>query len=138
MTAAVVFPTTAWMVMLTAAVMAVVLVMMMAHSCRIVIQAAGEQRFHCRVRIAGYAAVQGDPRLGQCLARAAADTAADQRIHAQIFQEARKRSMAAAVGIHHGGGFYFPFFYFVDFELCCMSKVLEYLSICISNRDFHA
>ena len=67
----------------------------------IVRQVSGKEGLHCLISTAGNTAVQPDPRRGQRLLRASANTAADQRVGAQGIQNAGQRAMAAAAGIHN-------------------------------------
>ena len=71
---------------------------------RIILERAGQERPDRFVRPALHAAQQADAGLGQRGLRAAADAAANQRIHALRRQEARKRPMPAAIGINDPRG----------------------------------
>ena len=105
-----------------------VMLVVAATDIRIILERAGQERPDRFVRPALHAAQQADAGLGQRGLRAAADAAADQRIHALRRQEARKRPMPAAVGINNLRGKDFPVRCFIYFELGGMPKVLEYLS----------
>ena len=79
--------------------MTVALAVMAAKDVRLEHQLARQQSFHRLVRTAIDPAVQGDPRLGQSRLGAAANTAADQGVHALSLQEARQRPVTGAVGV---------------------------------------
>lgn len=79
------------MVVMTAAVLAagvraiaVRVIMMVAADVGIVAEIAAEQSIDCRVRLAAYAAVELDARLGKRSLCAAADASANQGIHAAL------------------------------------------------------
>ena len=103
----------------------------------IVLQAACEQSGHLGVRVSGHAGIELNPRLGQGIAGAAADTAADQHLRAALPQEARQGPVSAAVGIHHPAGDKLAVLHLVKLELLRMAKVLKDLSVFVSNRNFH-
>ena len=89
MTAAVTF-----VVMVVAAVV-VLAVVMIADGVGIIPEIVCQQGVHRRVRIAGGAAVESNAGLRERVARAAADAAADQHIHARALQKRRERAVAA-------------------------------------------
>ena len=111
-------------------------VVMVAVSVGIKGQFPFQQGFHCLVRVSGNAAVKLDSGLGQSVSRAAADAAADQRIHALFFQKAGQGSVSGFAGAYHRGGSDRSFLYFIDFKIFCVSKVLENLSVFIGCRNF--
>lgn len=86
--------------MLTAGVaaLAVGVVVMITADIGIVCKRACQQGFHRCVRFAADAAVELNARFRQRHLSAAADAAADQRVHAVPGQETGQRAVAAAVG----------------------------------------
>ena len=96
--------------------LAVRVLMMVTMHGRVEIQRAVHQRFRRSIRIAADAAEQADACIGQRGLCAAADAAADQRVHAALHQEARQRAVPAAVGIHDFGTDDLPVLYIVELE----------------------
>ena len=121
-----------------AAVVLAALVMVIAHGVRIVVQAALQQRIHRRVRISGHAGIKLDARLSQSHSGAAADSTADQCIHAVSSQKSRQRFMAVAACAHHLGRNHRIVRNLVNLEGLTVPKVLEYLLILICYRNFHS
>ena len=75
---------------LAAVMMSVVLVtVVVAVGLLAVFERARQQGPDGIVRAPGYAAAELDPSMGQCLLCAAADAAADERIHSQVGKKAR-------------------------------------------------
>jgi len=68
---------------------------------------------------------------------AAADAAADERVHAVLHQEARQRAVAAAIGVDHFGGDDPVTVDLIDLELLGVAKVLEDLAVFVGNCNFH-
>lgn len=114
-----------------------VMLMMAALDIRVILQRTGQERLNCRVCVALHAAEQTDIGFCQRHLRAAADAAADQRIHALCRQKARQSAMTATVGIYNLRRKDFAVLCFIYFELSSVSKMLEYLSILISDCNFH-
>ena len=77
------------------AALAVGVVVMITADVGIVCKRACQQGVHRRVRFAADAAVELDTGLRQCHLGTAADTAANQGIHAPLHQEASQRAVAA-------------------------------------------
>ena len=115
----------------------VLIVMVSADRIRIIQQGACQQGGDLFVRLAGYSRIQGNSRLRQSCTGAAADTAADQCIHAVRLKKSSQSPVAAASGIHNLGRSDLSVGYRVDFKLSGMSEMLEYLSVLISDCDFH-
>ena len=107
------------------------------HCIGIIVQAAAQQSLHLSVRISGSAGKQLDASLGQGIAGAAADTAANQGLHPVGSQESRQGPVAAAVGVHYLSGHYLAVLHLIDLELLRVPKMLKYLSIVISYCDLH-
>ena len=87
------------------AALAVGVVVMITADVGIVCKRACQQGVHRRVRFAADAAVELDTGLRQCHLGTAADTAANQGIHAPLHQEASQRAVAEieAEGTHMSG-----------------------------------
>ena len=115
-----------------------VMLMMAALDIRVILQRTGQKRLDSRVCAALHTAQQADIRFCKCGLRTAADTAANQRIHALRREKACKRAMAAAVGVHNLRRKDFPILDFIYFELGGMTKMLEYLAVLISDCNFNA
>lgn len=114
-----------------------VMLMVAALDIRVILQRTGQERLYRCVCISLHAAEQTDIRFCQRHLCTAADTAADQRIHALRRKEACQRAMAAAIGIYDLRREDFPILRFIYFELSSVSKMLEDLAILISDCDFH-
>lgn len=110
---------------------------MAALDIRVILQRTGQEGLNGRVCVSLYAAEQTDICFCQRHLRAAADAAADQCIHALRRKEACQRAMAAAIGIYDLRREDFPILCFIYFELSSVSKMLEDLTILISDCDFH-
>ena len=94
----------------------------------------GRYGFVCRTL---HAAVQGDAGLSQSHLRAAADTAADQRIDALSLQKSGQRAMAAAHRVDDFCTDDCTVFYFVNLKLFRVAEMLENLALFICNCNFH-
>lgn len=114
------------------------LVVMIAGHIAVHGQSALQQLLHHCVGAAGRACVYRDARLGQRLARAAADAAADQHLHTLGLQKARQRTVALAIGVHHLAAGDLLALGLIQLELLGVAKVLEYVAVFVSNRDFHS
>ena len=123
--------------MITAVALVVVLSVVAAHHMGVIGQRSGSQRLCRLVRVAGYTAIQLDACCCQRRLGAAADTAADQRVHVQRAQNACQCAVAAAVGIYHLGRYDLPVFRVVDLELLRVAKVLKNFSVFVSDRNSH-
>ena len=119
------------------AALTVLVVVVIAADIRIVAEISGQQRMDSRVGITADTAEEPDARLCQRLLRAAADAAADERVHTVLHQEASQRTMAAAVGIDHFGSDDPVAVDLIDLELLGVAKVLEDLAVCVGNCNFH-
>lgn len=114
-----------------------VMLMMAALDIRVVLQRTRQERLYDSICVALHTAQQTDIRFCECGLRTAANAAADQRIHALRRKKACKRAMTAAVGVHNLRRKDFPILGFIYFELGGMTKMLEYLTVLISDCDFH-
>lgn len=127
------------MVVMTAVtIMPMFMVMVMAAGrMGIETQTAGQISCHGFVRVTGYAAENLDIRILQSKPCAGTNAAADQNIHAQAFQKTGQRTVAAAIGLHHPGGYDVAFLRLIKLKSGSMTKVLEHAARFIGNRDFH-
>lgn len=122
---------------LTAAVVAILMMVMAALNVGIELQFSRQQRLHRRIRIAGNTAVQLNPSLSQRRLCTAPNTAADQRIHAINLQKSGQCSMPASVGLQKQFADHRPIFHFIQFKPLRVTKMLKNLPILIGNRNFH-
>ena len=122
---------------ISAAVFARLVVVMVAVNLRIVAETSRQQRLHRIVGAAGHAAIEPDARIRQRRLRAAANAAADQCVGPMPKQEACQRAMSAVAGIHHLCGSDLAVLHLIQLKLCRMSKMLINLPILIGYRDFH-
>ena len=87
--------------------------------------------------VALHAADQTDIGLRKRCLCAAANAAADQRIHTKLCQQAGQRTVTAAVRIHHLCMQQLAAGYLVQLKLLRVAKMLENLSVFIGNCDLH-
>ena len=118
------------------AALAVGVVVMITADIGIVCKCACQQGVHRRVRLAADAAVELDTGLRQCHLGTAADTAANQGIHAPLHQKSRQCAVAAAVGVHHFLPDDLAVCHLIELELLRVAEVLKDLTVFISNCDF--
>lgn len=104
---------------------------------RIKYQRIIQKCLHLLIRISLYAREQLDSRRCQRISGAAADSAANQNIHAVSFQKARQASVSLTVGVYYRRRHDFSAFRLINFEFFAMSKVLKYLFIFVSDCNFH-
>ena len=114
-----------------------VMLMMAALDIRIIRKRTGQKCLNRRICVALHTAKQTDIRFCQRHLCATADAAADQCIHALRRQKARQRAITAAVGIYNLRRKDFAVLRFIYFELSGVSKMLEDLTILISDCNFH-
>ena len=81
--------------------MAFTVIMVRAVHIRIKRQRTVQESLHCLISIALHTADQTDIGLRKRCLCAAANAAADQRIHTELCQQAGQRTVTAAVRIHH-------------------------------------
>jgi hypothetical protein len=101
------------------------------------VQRTADQLHYRGIRVSADTAEQPDPGSGQHLLRAAANPAADQRIHSVCGKESCKRAVTAAVGIGHPAGGNLTVFHRINFELLRVPKVLKNPAVFISDCNFH-
>ena len=111
--------------------------MMAAAYFRIIIQVSAYETAYRFICIPAYAAEQLNSGGCKCCLGSAADTAANQGIHAPLHQEASQRAVAAAVGVHHFLPDDLAVRHFIELELLRVAEVLENLTVFIGNCDFH-
>ena len=120
-----------------AAGMAFAVIMVRAVHIGIKRQRTVQERLHCLIGIALHTADQTDIGLRKRCLCAAANAAADQRIHTELCQQAGQRTVTAAVRIHHLCMQQLAAGYLVQLKLLRVAKMLENLSVFIGNCDFH-
>ena len=114
------------------------LAVMTAHHIRIIIQTSCQERSHLSVCISTGAAKQLNTRRCKCISCTAADTSTDQHIHALLCKKSAQSTMTLSIGIYNFRGNDFAVFYFINFKLFCMPKMLEHLTIIISYCNLHS
>lgn len=121
----------------TAGVALAVVMMVVTGGALAEIQPACQQRGNGIIRRTLHTGIQFDARLGQGGLSAAANAAADQRIHLMLHQETSQRTVSAAIGAQHHAGGYRAIFHHVQLELGRVPEVLEYLSVFIGHCNTH-
>ena len=119
-----------------AALMALAVVMV-AVGVAAVAERARQQGLHRRVRAALHACVELYARLGQGHARAAAQAAADEGVHAVGAQEAGQGPVAKAARGQDGAVDDLAVLDVVELELLGVAKVLEHAAVFVSDCYFH-
>lgn len=104
---------------------------------RIISQRAHQQRFHSIIRIAGNTAIQFDAGRSQRHLSTAANTAANQDIHAIRAQKTCQGAMTASVCTHYLRLHNSTVDHFIYFELLRVPKMLKYRTVLIRYRNFH-
>ena len=117
---------------------AMVMVVMAALHIGIEVQFVFQESSHSGIRISGYSAIKLDTCRRQSSLSATADTAADQNIGTQRIQDSGQRAVSASVGVHNLGSNHTSILYVIDLELCGVTKVLENLSVLVSNCNSHS
>ena len=115
----------------------VMMAMVVALGVGVILQRSLRQRPGRCIRRAGHAAVEFDPRLGQCVLCAHTDAAADQCIRLRRFQEACQRAVTAAVGGNDLLRDDYAVLHVVELELLSVTEMLEDLSVFVSDCDSH-
>lgn len=113
-----------------------IVVMVIAVGAGILRENAGEQLGDRLIRGAGDAGIELDIGVIQRDLRAHADAAANQRIHALRGEETGERAMTAALRRDDGTD-HLAVLHFVDLELLGMAKVLENLTVFVSDCNLH-
>ena len=115
----------------------VVLVVMAALHVRVKLQLAGNERLSSCIGRAGDASEKLYAGLREGDAGSHADTAADEHIGAEVVEDTGERAMAAAVGIDHLRGDDMAVLRLINLELRGTAKVLENLSVVVSDCNLH-
>ena len=115
----------------------VVMVVVVAADIGIKVQCACQEQGNSLIRITANAAVKLDASLCQCHLCAAADAATDQHICLEVAQQTGQCAVTAAHGVDHLGGNDLAVFHIVDLKLGAVAKVLENISVFVSNCDSH-
>lgn len=111
--------------------------MMVTVDIRIKGKIARKQCRHRFVRIAGHTTVKLYPCLRQCILRTHSDAAADQCIHFQIGKKACKGAVAASRRIYNLCACNHTVPGLINLKQSCVSEMLEYISVFVSNRNLH-
>ena len=125
------------MVMTTIMTFTVMMAVVIAFGVGIILQCPFGQHLRGRVCRACHAAVEFDSRLSQSILRTHADAAADQRVRLRRFQKPGKSAVTAAVGGDNLLSYYSAILHIVELELLGVAKMLEDLSVFVSNCDSH-
>ena len=104
------------------------MVMVIAMYIRIISQIACKQCVHRIISTSADTAEKTNACLRKCILCTAADTAADQGIHALLHQKARQYAVPTAVGIHDLCTDNLAFRDLIELKLRGVTKVLENLS----------
>jgi len=117
--------------------LAVLVIVMIAGRAIAVAERARQQRRNRLIAAALHAGIELDAKAAQRSLSAAADAAADQRIGAVHHQHARQRAVTAARRIQNPFGNDLAFLNLIELELRTVPKVLENLSVIVSDRNLH-
>ena len=90
---------------------------------------SGQERFYRFICVSGHAAVKLDAGVRKGVLGSHSDTAADQRVHAHLFQEACQSAVSAAIGIRNLLFYNTAVLHIIELKLFCVSKVLKYISV---------
>ena len=107
----------AMMFAVIAAIMSIATMMLplvTAYDIRVIFQATGQQVRDSLIRIAANAAIQFNAYFGKSAFCTIANTAADQRVYAPLFQNVSQRAMAAAIGVYNGRYLNLSVLYVID------------------------
>jgi len=116
---------------------AVFMVMMVASDIWVIAKAVHKQSFHCRITGTAYTAIEFDACICKSCLCTAAYAAADKNISTYNFQKTSQSTVSLTICVNHFGRYNFVAFNLINLELCCMTKVLEHLSVFISNCNSH-
>ena len=100
-------------------------------------QLIGQQGCHCLIGIALHTAKEADTGLLQSNLGSAANAAADQGFHPQGGQKSCQSTVATACCADNNGICDFSVFNIVNLKVFGMSKMLEHLSVSVSDCNFH-
>ena len=100
-----------------------VVTMAVAGGLAILCERAGDEGLNTSVAAARGAGIDGDAGLGERVDGAAADAAADERVHAAVGKQARKGAVAGAAGAHDLLVEHLAVLDVVDLELFAAAKV---------------
>ena len=121
----------------TAAVMVFAVAVMVAADVGVVAEGAGNQCLDRFVSGTGNAAEETDAGCCKRILCAAADTAADQRIHLIVEQEAGQRTVTLTFGADNEFVGDDAVCDIVDLKLLCMSEMLENHAVFVGNCNSH-
>ena len=107
----------------TVAGLAMLVTMAAARGLAVLCERAGDERLDASVATALSAGVDGDAGLGERVDGAAANAAADERVHAAVGKQACKGAVAGTAGAHDLLVEHLAILTVVDLELLATSKV---------------
>ena len=123
------------MIVMTAAGMT--FAMMIAADIGVECQRSADQSIDSIIGIARYTAEEADTSLCKSHLCTAANTAADECIYTAFSQKTGQSTVTTAVGIDDLSSENFTVLDLIDLELLRMTKMLENLSVCVGNCNFH-
>ena len=102
---------------------------MAALDIRIKSKISGQERFYRFIRISGHTAVKLDAGVRKGVLGSHSNTAADQCVHAHLFQKACQSAVSAAIGIRNLLFYNTAVLHIIELKLFCVSKVLKYIPV---------
>ena len=102
---------------------------MAALDIRIKSKISGQERFYRFIRISGHTAVKLDAGVRKGVLGSHSNTAADQCVHAHLFQKACQSAVSAAIGIHNLLFYNTTVLHIIELKLFCVSKMLKYIPV---------
>ena len=123
---------------MTAAGVALAVVVVVAAHSRVIGQLARQEVTYGCISIALYAAVKGYACTSQCILGTGTDAAANQGVDILLLQEGGQGAVACAIAVKHVGILDGAVFDGINLELAGVAEVLENLSVIIGDCKFHA
>ena len=102
---------------------------MAALDIRIKSKISGQERFYRFIRISGHTAVKLDAGVRKGVLGSHSNTAADQCVHAHLFQKACQSAVSAAIGIRNLLFYNTAVLHIIELKLFCVSKMLKYIPV---------
>lgn len=102
---------------------------MAALDIRIKSKISGQERFYRFIRISCHTAVKLDAGVRKGVLGSHSNTAADQCVHAHLFQKACQSAVSAAIGIRNLLFYNTAVLHIIELKLFCVSKMLKYIPV---------
>ena len=128
---------TATVVAATVSTVAMLVIVMFALDIGVIAEVIRKKCLDCRVTRSADTAVNLYAFLCKSHLCATANASADEKVSADDLQKPCKRTVSLSVGIDHLRGYDFTAFNSIYLKLICVTEVLKYLSIFVSNCNFH-